>query len=224
MSHSVAAAARFDVWRLRLCHRVLDGWAGETSLSGLGWVWAGRARGLEHCSGVVLGGWSSAGDAGSGGVVDCHDHGLRGILAGPGGDWVGFAALGNSGGDGADRVRGATCSGFFQVGRGADNRFRYGIILVRARLSPFWLALEIEAEPHEAGEHHFSLRFVDEDGNIFFEDHLIGQFKRRPDLSPSYLYMAETIEVRKEIEKRGTYRFDMVWNDQVLGQLRLEIS
>ena len=92
------------------------------------------------------------------------------------------------------------------------------------RLSPFWLALEIEAEPHEAGEHHFSLRFVDEDGNIFFEDHLIGQFKRRPDLSPSYLYMAETIEVRKEIEKRGTYRFDMVWNDQVLGQLRLEIS
>ncbi|MEI7577288.1 MAG: hypothetical protein WCK51_10370 [Armatimonadota bacterium] len=93
-----------------------------------------------------------------------------------------------------------------------------------ARLAPFWLALEIEAEPHEAGEHHFSLRFVDEDGNIFFEDHLIGQFKRRPDLSPSYLYMAETIEVRKEIEKRGTYRFDMVWNDQVLGQLRLEVS
>lgn len=93
-----------------------------------------------------------------------------------------------------------------------------------ARLSPFWLAIEIEAEPHEAGEHRFKLRFVDEDGQVLFADALIGQFQRRPDLRPSYLYIAEVIDVPVEIQRPGTYRFDLSEGDEMLYQLRLEVS
>lgn len=93
-----------------------------------------------------------------------------------------------------------------------------------ARLAPFWLALEVEAEPHEAGEHHFELSFVDEDGTPFYTDHLVAEFKRRSDLTPSYLYMAETIEIEREIEKRGTYRFDLTCAGDILAQVRLEVS
>jgi hypothetical protein len=91
-------------------------------------------------------------------------------------------------------------------------------------LAPFWLAVEIEAEPNESGEHEFDLRLVDEDGQVFFQDTLLGQFKRRNDYQPSFLYCATVIHVMRPIAKRGVYRFDLVWNGEMLHQSRLDVS
>lgn len=92
------------------------------------------------------------------------------------------------------------------------------------KIAPFYLAIELEAEPHEAGEHRFDLNMVDQDGNEFFHDLLFGQFNRRPDLAPSYVYAATMIHVERPIEKAGPYRFDLLWNGEMLHQLRIDIG
>jgi hypothetical protein len=91
-------------------------------------------------------------------------------------------------------------------------------------IAPFWLAVEIEADPHESGDHEFELRMVDEDGQPFFSDVLLGRFNKRSDFLPSYLYCATMIRVQRPIERRGSYRFDLYWRGEVLSQLRLDLS
>jgi hypothetical protein len=93
-----------------------------------------------------------------------------------------------------------------------------------SHIAPFWLAVEIEAEPHESGEHQFELKLVDEDGQPLFEDLLIGQFKRRSDYQPSFLYCATIIQVEKAVTRRGGYRFDLLWEGEILHQARFDIS
>lgn len=92
------------------------------------------------------------------------------------------------------------------------------------RLSPFWLALEIECDPHEVGEHEFILRFVDDDGQTIYQDTLVGNFAKRPDYQPSFLYSASVIEIERDIYRAGTYRFDLIWQDQALAQLSIQIG
>lgn len=89
--------------------------------------------------------------------------------------------------------------------------------------APFWLAIELEADPDEVGEHQLELRLIDEDGRMLFREGLASVFRRRDDLGPNYSYFAEQIFVREPIERPGTYRFDLLWRDQALAQLRLEV-
>jgi hypothetical protein len=93
-----------------------------------------------------------------------------------------------------------------------------------AKLAPFWIAMEIEAEPNEVGEQTFYLRFVDEDGGVIQEEVLETIFHRHPQMRSSYMYAATILTIRREIFSAGTYRFDLIWNDEILQQLRLEIG
>jgi hypothetical protein len=90
-------------------------------------------------------------------------------------------------------------------------------------LAPFYLALELEAEPYETGDHIMELQLIDEDGGILFRETLASQFRPRTDMRPNYSYFAGQITIRQPIQRPGPYRLDLHWNDQVLAQLRLDI-
>lgn len=93
-----------------------------------------------------------------------------------------------------------------------------------ARLEPFFIAMEVEADPHEFGEHVFDLRMIDEDGNVVYENQIEANFEQRPDFLPSYMYFCGQIFVANPVEKEGIYRFDLVWNNETLAQARLEVA
>jgi hypothetical protein len=93
-----------------------------------------------------------------------------------------------------------------------------------AEIVPFFLAFELEAPPHEAGEHSLVLRLIDEDGQVYFEEGVLVGFEKRPDYLPSYCYFAEQVVLRRPIERPGSYRFDLLAGDRVLIQTRLDIS
>lgn len=93
-----------------------------------------------------------------------------------------------------------------------------------SRLDPFYIAMEIEADPHENGEHIFELRLIDEDGATLYENEIQAQFDQRPDYLPTYMYFCGQVFVQGEVQKAGVCRFDLVWNDHVLSQARLEVT
>jgi len=90
-------------------------------------------------------------------------------------------------------------------------------------LAPFWLALELEAQPDEVGEHRLDLRLIDEDGRTMMEAVLGSVFRRREDLGPNFSYFAEQIFLRDTIQRAGVYRFDLLWRGEALAELRLEV-
>ena len=92
------------------------------------------------------------------------------------------------------------------------------------RLEPFYIAMEIEADPHEVGEHVFELRMIDEDGGVVYQNQIGAHFDQRPDYLPSYMYFCGQIFMDQPIAKEGIYRFDLVWQDQTLAQARLEVA
>lgn len=92
------------------------------------------------------------------------------------------------------------------------------------QLEPFFIAMEIEADPHESGEQVFDLRMIDEDGAVLYENQIGANFESRPDFLPSYMYFCGQVYLEKSIERVGIYRFDLVWNDQTLAQTRLEVA
>lgn len=91
-------------------------------------------------------------------------------------------------------------------------------------LEPFFIAMEIEADPHEIGEHTFDLRMIDEDGTVLYENQIGAKFEQRPDFLPSYMYFCGQIFVQEPVVKTGIYRFDLVWNNETLAQARLEVA
>lgn len=93
-----------------------------------------------------------------------------------------------------------------------------------ARLDPFYIAMEIEADPHENGEHIFELRMIDEDGVTLYDNEIQAQFDQRPDYLPTYMYFCGQVFVQGVVQKAGVCRFDLVWNDQVIAQARLEVT
>jgi hypothetical protein len=93
-----------------------------------------------------------------------------------------------------------------------------------AQIAPFYLAFEVEAPPHEAGEHDLLLRLIDDDGQVYFEEGIIVSFDKRLDYLPSYCYFAEQVVPRRPIERPGIYRFDLLSGDSVLAQTRLDIG
>jgi hypothetical protein len=93
-----------------------------------------------------------------------------------------------------------------------------------AEIGPFYLAFEVEAPPHESGEHALVLRLIDEDGQVYFEEGVLVSFEKRPDYQPSYCYFAGQVVPRRPIDKPGSYRFDLLKGDAVLIQTRLDIS
>jgi hypothetical protein len=93
-----------------------------------------------------------------------------------------------------------------------------------ARLDPFFIAFEIEAEHHETDATYlFSLRMIDEDGRVHLEHQLEVAFARRADMGPSYVFFAEQLRFDRPIERPGIYRFDLSTGDRPVGELRFEI-
>lgn len=94
-----------------------------------------------------------------------------------------------------------------------------------AFLDPFFLAIEIEVDSPMADRSYFlELRLIDEDGISFLQRDLEVEFRRRPDLGPSYCYFCERIAVEREIERRGPFRFDLLMDDEILASVRLDVS
>lgn len=92
-----------------------------------------------------------------------------------------------------------------------------------AHLDPFFIACEVEVDPPEAGRSYFlDLQLSNEDGRILFSEQLEVEFQRRPDGNPSFCYIAGRILVEAPIERPGLYRFDLMFNDDAIGQVRLE--
>jgi hypothetical protein len=90
-------------------------------------------------------------------------------------------------------------------------------------LDPFYIACEVEVDPPQAGRSYFlDLLLSDEDGRVLFTEQLEVEFQRRPDGNPSFCYIAGRIHVLSPIEKPGLYRFDLLFNDDAIGQVRLE--
>lgn len=93
-----------------------------------------------------------------------------------------------------------------------------------ASVSPFYIAFEVEADPLEAGRDAvFEVRMIDEDGAAYFSRDVEFSIVRRPDMSPSYAYFAGLVHVERPLERAGTYRFDLVYEGDVLGQARLDV-
>lgn len=92
------------------------------------------------------------------------------------------------------------------------------------RLEPFWMATEIEAEPHESGEHVFDVRLIDEDGRTVYENQIGAAMEARPGFLPVYMYFCGQVFVQNDIQKPGVYRFDLSWRGEDLAQARLEIG
>lgn len=93
-----------------------------------------------------------------------------------------------------------------------------------SRLDPFFLATEIEADPHETGRQEFIVRLIDQDGVSVYENKIEAEFDERPNYLPSYMYFCGQVFIEKEIKATGLYRFDLVWNDETIGESRLEIA
>lgn len=93
-----------------------------------------------------------------------------------------------------------------------------------ARLEPFFIAMEVEADPHESGDHRFELRLIDQDGKTLYENEILTQFDQRPDYLPTYMYFCGQVFVQQEVQREGVCRFDLVWNEEVLAQARLEVT
>ena len=93
-----------------------------------------------------------------------------------------------------------------------------------AQLEPFFIAMEIEADPHEAGDHVFDLKMIDEDGNVVYQNQIEARFDQRPDYLPTYMYFCGQVFVETPVTKEGVYRFDLVWNNETLAQARLEVA
>lgn len=92
-----------------------------------------------------------------------------------------------------------------------------------AKLDPFFIALEIEADPDEADrEYQLLLRLVDEDGRTVYENTIELEMRRRPDMLASYVYAPLLIKIENPIPQSGAYRFDLLLGDETIAQSRIE--
>ncbi len=93
-----------------------------------------------------------------------------------------------------------------------------------ARLDPFFIAFEIEADYDETDATYvFVLRMIDQDGRVHLEHQLEVTFARRPDLGPSYVYFSRQLHFDRLIDRPGIYRFDLTAGEKPVGELRFEI-
>ncbi len=93
-----------------------------------------------------------------------------------------------------------------------------------ARLDPFYVAIEIECDPFEGDRiHEMTLQMVDADGQVYYRNELSLEVHRRPDMLPSNVYSWFRVCVEREIPSPGAFRFDLLYNGDVIGQTRFEI-
>ncbi|MBS1719092.1 MAG: hypothetical protein JST35_01455 [Armatimonadetes bacterium] len=90
-------------------------------------------------------------------------------------------------------------------------------------LDPFYLTMELEAEPHEYGPMVFLIRLIDEDGRAYFEAEMGMDFAKRENYGPSYGYFGEVLQATRPIEKPGIYRIDLLHEGEVIGQTHIEV-
>jgi hypothetical protein len=92
-------------------------------------------------------------------------------------------------------------------------------------LEPFVVACEVEVDPPMAGRTYLlDLILNDEDGRTLYQNQLEASFGRRDDSGPSYCYFAGGVRVQNPIERPGLYRFDLNFEGQTIGQVRLDVS
>lgn len=85
------------------------------------------------------------------------------------------------------------------------------------QLKPFFLACELEVDPHEADQtYELLVRMIDQDGRLYYEQEIEVEFHRRPQMRTSYAYFAGLVRVEQLIEVPGDYRFDLVMAENIL--------
>ncbi len=90
------------------------------------------------------------------------------------------------------------------------------------RLEPFFVGLELEADPIEAGIHALELRVIDADGADIYREELHVEFRARPDYGPSYAFLPLRVAIRGEVAP-GPYRLDLVLRGEPLGSRRVDV-
>lgn len=101
---------------------------------------------------------------------------------------------------------------------------RIGVASFPARLDPFMVAVEIEADPHECDvPHDMEIRLVDGDGRPYFS--VAGQvaMPKRPDMSPSYEFHPFRIAPELEVPGPGVFRIDILCDGEIIGESRIEV-
>lgn len=94
-----------------------------------------------------------------------------------------------------------------------------------ARLDPFNVAIEIEADPIETGrDYEIEVRLVDSDGKILYARHFTLEFTRSTNFQTSYVYNVVRMHPEEAIiESPGVYRIDLVCDGEIIGESRIEI-
>jgi hypothetical protein len=89
--------------------------------------------------------------------------------------------------------------------------------------APFeaFVALELEIDPHEVGQHPMALRIIDEDGLPLRELELLAEFRARPNLGPNYVYA--TPHISTLVRRPGIHRLDLIYNDEIIAERTFEV-
>lgn len=85
----------------------------------------------------------------------------------------------------------------------------------------YHLAVELEAEPHEAGTHVVQLRFLDQDGKELQVLNFEAEILRNEANIPSHLWMSPEVGTSVEIPAAGLYRWDLVVDGEPIASARV---
>jgi hypothetical protein len=91
-------------------------------------------------------------------------------------------------------------------------------------LPDMMVAMEVENDPHEVGQHTLTLRMIDEDGRTIVEHELLVEFRARPGMGPNYAYTAHPFPTHGTLlHQPGIYRLDLIWREDTLVQTTFEV-
>ena len=89
--------------------------------------------------------------------------------------------------------------------------------------APFqsYVALELEIDNHEVGQHELLLRIIDEDGSSLCEVGLTAEFRRRPTMGPIYAYATPVVSA--SVLRPGLHRLDLIHNGEIISERVFEV-
>ncbi len=91
-------------------------------------------------------------------------------------------------------------------------------------LRPFWVAIEVEADPDEVGVRVVDLRFVDEDGRVLWGAGIEFVFERRSNYGPNYAFFYSPFHPEIQVPSPGVYALEVVQDGVTLARTRLAID
>lgn len=84
-----------------------------------------------------------------------------------------------------------------------------------------YVALELEIDPHEVGQHELLLRIIDEDGLPLREAEMVAEFRARPRAGPNYVYATPRLSTL--VRRPGLHRLDLIYKGEVIAERTFEV-